>query len=45
MMGKVGKKSEMYIPKKVRELANLNPGDEGLCRRAKGDKEKNSLSL
>ena len=25
--GKVGKKGELYIPKKVRELINLRPGD------------------
>ncbi len=26
--GKVGKKGEIYIPKKIREAANLMPGDE-----------------
>ncbi|RLI82227.1 AbrB/MazE/SpoVT family DNA-binding domain-containing protein [Archaeoglobales archaeon] len=26
--GKVGKKGEIYIPKKIRELAGLMPGDE-----------------
>ena len=30
MIGKIGKKGEIYIPKRVRELANLNPGDEVL---------------
>ncbi len=30
MIGKVGKRGEIYVPKKVRELANLNPGDEVL---------------
>jgi len=30
MMGKVGKKGEIYVPKRVRELAKLNPGDEVL---------------
>ncbi len=28
MIGKVGKKGEIYIPKKVREAVNLKPGDE-----------------
>ena len=28
MIGKVGKKGEIYIPKKVREAINLKPGDE-----------------
>ena len=26
--GRVGKKGEIYVPKKVRELAGLMPGDE-----------------
>jgi len=30
MIGKVGKKGEIYIPKRGRELANLNPEDEVL---------------
>ncbi len=30
MIGKIGKKGEIYIPKRVRELAKLNPGDEVL---------------
>jgi len=30
MIGKVGKKGEIYVPKKVRERVNLNPGDEVL---------------
>ncbi|ADB58874.1 AbrB/MazE/SpoVT family DNA-binding domain-containing protein [Archaeoglobus profundus] len=30
MIGKVGKKGEIYVPKKVRKEANLNPGDEVL---------------
>ena len=30
MIGKIGKKGEIYIPKRVRELVNLNPGDEVL---------------
>ena len=30
MIGKVGKKGELYIPKKVRESIDLKPGDEVL---------------
>ncbi len=30
MIGKVGKKGEIYVPKKIRERVNLNPGDEVL---------------
>ena len=30
MIGKIGKKGEIYIPKKIRVMANLNPGDEVL---------------
>ena len=30
MRGKIGKKGEIYIPKEVREMINLNPGDEVL---------------
>lgn len=30
MIGKVGKKGEIYVPKKVRERVNLHPGDEVL---------------
>jgi len=30
MIGKIGKKGEIYIPKKIRVVANLNPGDEVL---------------
>ncbi|RLI85157.1 MAG: hypothetical protein DRP01_06840 [Archaeoglobales archaeon] len=28
IVGKVGKKGELYIPKRARELINLRPGDE-----------------
>jgi len=28
MMGKVGKKGELYIPKRAREAVDLKPGDE-----------------
>jgi len=27
IVGKVGKKGEIYIPKKIRDLVNLKPGD------------------
>ncbi len=30
MIGKVGKKGEIYIPKKLREQVNLYPGDDVL---------------
>lgn len=30
MIGKVGKKGEIYIPKKLRDQVNLSPGDEVL---------------
>jgi AbrB family looped-hinge helix DNA binding protein len=30
IVGKVGKKGEIYVPKKVRNQINLNPGDEVL---------------
>jgi AbrB family looped-hinge helix DNA binding protein len=35
--GKVGKKGELYIPKKVREQINLRPGD-GILIEVEGDK-------